>query len=189
MINRTETELKLELNAQEFEDCQQKLLNLGCKKIKTSALSDYFFDIKKFDEKGWDFTRIRVYDDKDYEKTTKIWKLNEKKERIREEIEEKSSKLELDDKISIGNYLKANKTRTDYSGTVLDYPTVFSFDKIVFPDETRYFLEAELEGVPADDSDSIRPKIKMWLLDNLQLSDRAEGIGMMKLVLIKTGMI
>ncbi len=190
MINRIETELKLELNPEEFKRCQQKLVSLGYSKVKESALADYFFDIEKFDDKGWNFTRIRVYDNKDYEKTRKIWKLNDKGERIREEEESASNETELVSRLNCGEkYLSVEKTRTDYHGELLGFPVTFSFDKIVFSDETRYFMEAELADVPADKSDSIRVEIKGWLLEKLNLTDRPEGIGMMKLVLSKAGSI
>lgn len=190
MINRIETELKLELSPKEFEICQQKVLTLGYAKVKESTLADYFFDIEKFDDKGWNFTRIRVYDDRDYERTKKIWKLNEKRERIREEEESVSNEIELANRLNSGEkYLSAKKTRTDYRGELLGFSVTFSFDKVVFPDETRYFMEAELADVPADRSDGIRVEIKSWLLEKLNLTDRPEGIGMMKLVLSKAGAI
>lgn len=180
----------MELDEEEFKQCQQKLLTLGYPKVKESALTDYFFDIERFDDKGWNFTRIRVYDDRDYEKTKKTWKLNEKGERIREEEETPSSQDELGGRLSSGEkYFSAEKTRFDYQGELLNFPVTFSFDKIIFPDETRYFIEAELDDVPVDQSDSIRVEIKNWLLKNLNLADRPEGIGMMKLVLSKAGMI
>lgn len=188
MINRIETELKLELSEVEFESCQNKLLELGFLKVKDSALTDYFFDIEKFDDKGFNFTRIRVYDGVDYEKTKKTWKLNDKGERIREEEETTSNEGELAEKLKADKYFKADKTRTDYKGEMLSFPCTFSFDKIVFPDETRYFMEAELDGVSADKSEGIRVEIKNWLLTTFDLPDRPEGIGMMKLVLTKAGM-
>ena len=187
MVNRIETEIKLELNEEEFGLCQAKLVGLGCVEAKRSFLTDYFFNIEKFDDKGWNFTRIRVYDGKNYEKTRKVWELNSKGERIRREEEEESSELELNEVVASGNYFKAEKVRTDYQGKMFDLPCVFSFDKLAFSDETRYFMEAELDGVPEDESDSIRVKMKEWLLNNLNLTDRSEGIGMMKLVLSKAG--
>ena len=188
MINRIETELKLELSEREFKLCQEKLLTLGCPKVKESALVDYFFDIEKFDDKGFNFTRIRVYNDSDYEQTKKTWKLNDRGERIREEEELASSENQLADRLKSDKYFKAEKTRVDYKGEMLNFPCTFSFDKIVFPDETRYFMEAELDGVPAEQSESIRVEIKNWLLATFNLSDRPEGIGMMKLILTKAGM-
>jgi len=190
MINRIETELKLELSPKEFEICQQKVLALGYAKVKESTLADYFFEIEKFDDKGWNFTRIRVYDGRDYEKTKKIWKLNEKGERIREEEESASDETKLADRLNSGEkYLSAKKTRTDYQGELLGFSATFSFDKVAFPDETRYFMEAELADVPTDRSDSIRVEIKSWLLEKLNLTDRPEGIGMMKLVLSKAAQL
>lgn len=188
MINRIETELKLELSEVEFESCQNKLLELGFPKVKESALTDYFFDIEKFDDKGFNFTRIRVYNGVDYEKTKKTWKLNDKGERIREEEETTSNEGELAEKLRADKYFKADKTRVDYKGEMLNFPCIFSFDKLIFPDETRYFMEAELDGVSAEQSERIRVEIKNWLLTTFNLSDRPEGIGMMKLVLTKAGM-
>ena len=186
--SRIETELKLELNEEEFEFCQHKLLELGFPKVKESALTDYFFDIEKFDDKGFNFTRIRVYDGVNYEKTKKTWKLNNKGERIREEEETPSSDGELVEKLKADKYFKADKTRVDYKGEMLNFSCTFSFDKLIFPDETRYFMEAELDGVPEEQSEGIRVDIKNWLLKTFNLSDRPEGIGMMKLVLSKAGM-
>ena len=185
---KIETEVKLEVSREEFVACQKKMSALGFSLKHTSALSDFFYNIEKFDEKGWDFTRIRVYDGERYEKTEKKWKRNEKSERIREEFESASSKIELEELQKEKEMLSLQKTRTDYSGKTFDYDGVCSFDEVTFPDETRYFIECEIE-VAEELSDSIRPALKSWMILNFDLSDRPEGIGMMKLVLSKAGLI
>ena len=187
MISMTqiETEYKLEVTADEFAACPNYLQEAKFIKKGTSHLKDYFFNIQKFDEKGWNFLRIRMYDGSTYEHTEKIWKYSASGERVREEIERESSKEELESLINSSQPLRLSKDRTDYAGVTLDYPVVYSLDIVVFPDETRYFVECEIR-VPEEMSSSIRPQLKESMLQTLHLSDRPEGIGMMRLVLSKS---
>lgn len=85
MTTKIETEYKLELSKEEFFGAQEKVVSLGFKLREKRKIKDYFFNLKKFDDKGWNFTRIRVYDDKQFEKTQKTWLLDDNGERIREE--------------------------------------------------------------------------------------------------------
>ncbi|MCX6786656.1 MAG: CYTH domain-containing protein [Candidatus Kaiserbacteria bacterium] len=184
-MTKIETEYKLEITAKEFAASANYLQEAKFIKKGTSHLEDYFFNIQKFDEKGWNFLRIRVYDGSRYEHTEKIWKHSASGERIREEIERVSSKEELESLIGVSQPLRLSKDRTDYAGVTLDYPAVYSLDVVVFPDETRYFVECEIQ-VPEGMSSSIRPHLKESMLQTLHLSDRPEGIGMMRLVLSKS---
>ncbi len=182
---KIETEVKLELTQSEFDQVLSVLQTKGFTLTKESRLNDNFFNIKQFDEKGWNFTRIRVYNESEYEKTDKIWKLDAQGNRVREEKEFPSSVEELTSLKSIEpTHFSLNKERVDYSGTALDYPAVISLDTVVFPDETRYFMECEIE-VDEAESHEIRPKLKQWMLDTFNLSDRPEGIGMLRLVMSK----
>lgn len=184
-MTQIETEYKLEVTADEFTACSNYLQEAKFIKKETSHLEDYFFNIQKFDEKGWNFLRIRVSNGSTYEHTEKIWKYSASGERMREEIERESSKEELESLINASQQLRLSKDRTDYDGVTLDYPAVYSLDVVVFPDETRYFVECEIQ-VPEEMSSSIRPRLKESMLHTLHLSDRSEGIGMMRLVLSKS---
>lgn len=183
-MSQIETEYKLEVNESEFEAGKRYLIESGYLEKGTSRLEDYFFNVTKFDDKGWNFLRIRVYDGERYERTEKIWKHNSAGERVREEIERPSDKKELETLESTSTPLRLSKERADYSGTVLDRPAVYSFDKVVFPDETRFFVECEIRTTE-EESHRIRADLKALMLQTLHLSDRPEGIGMMRLVLSK----
>ena len=128
---------------------------------------------------------FRVYNDSKYERTDKIWKIVNG-ERMREESEQASTKEELDQLMAVGkDYLSLTKTRTDYRGEFMGYRGVISLDEVTFfPDESRYFIELEID-VPEEKSNAIRSEIKEYLLTTFQLSDRPEGIGMMRLIMSK----
>ena len=178
---KIETEYKIELSRDEFSLVRGSLTDFEFR--NTEVLEDYFFDIQKFDEKGFDFTRIRIHDSNNYEKTIKKWHLRGG-ERVREEIESESNSDELESFKSSKKYLSLKKTRTNYKGTVLGYNAILSFDEINFTDEDKYFFECEID-VPEELTNSIRPELKNWMLRTFNLSDRPEGIGMMKLVIQK----
>lgn len=75
------------------------------------------------------------------------------------------------------------KERTDYGSVkILGYQGTISFDEVYLRNDRRYFVECELE-TPKKLSHQIRPKIKNWMLENLDLTDRSEGIGMLRLAL------
>lgn len=182
--NKIETEYKLELNSREFKVSQKLLEKLNFSLIGKYKIKDYFFEIKKFDDKKYNFTRIRVYDESKYEKTKKIWILDKKNNPIRKEDEKRSSLKELSsylEKEVVPLILK--KERTDYGQKrILGYASILSLDKVFLGSKNRYFVECEIKA-PKNKSSQIRPIIKNWLLKNLNLSDRPEGIGMFRLAL------
>ncbi len=183
-MKKIETEFKIELSKEEFESAPQLLEQKRFSLIKNSELTDYFFNVIKFDEKGFDFTRIRVYDGIRYQRTDKKWVIKNG-ERMREEVERESTLEEFEQLITEDStYLTNTKYRNDWSVTFNNQPGIVSFDKVVFPDETRYFVELEVD-VGESETNTVRPVLKQWLLETFNLSDREEGIGMMKLVISK----
>ena len=187
-MKKIETEVKLEVSAKEFLDCQQLLQESGFTEKPAYNLKDYFFNVEAFDAAGWNFLRIREYDGTRYERTEKIWKYNENGDRVRLEDERETDKSELDSLCATNKTpLTLTKVRTNYEGVVLGYSAVFSFDYVTFPDEKRYFVECEID-VPEDVAgDEFRSKLREWMLRFFNLSVRPEGIGMMALTLSKLG--
>ncbi len=187
MKDHIETEMKLELSAKEYANCVEILSTLGYPLSKESSLDDHYFHFKKFDEKGWNFTRIRVYNGTDYEKTEKTWYVDEHGERMRREVEVISTVDELTRLQREGTHLSLHKIRRDFAGTLFAYPCVFSLDDLTFSNGHRYFIECEIE-VPEKVSNSIREELKQWMLTNLNLTERQEAIGMMRLALVQAGL-
>lgn len=187
MRDHIETEIKLELNAEEYARCVEALPTLGYPLSKESSLDDHYFHFKKFDDKGWDFTRIRVYNGTDHEKTEKTWYLNEQGERMRREVEGASTADELTELQREGTHLSLHKIRRDFAGTLFTYPCVFSLDDLTFSNGHRYFIECEIEA-PKEVSNSIREELRQWMLTHLNLTDRPEAIGMMRLALVQAGL-
>ncbi|PIT89295.1 MAG: hypothetical protein COU27_01065 [Candidatus Levybacteria bacterium CG10_big_fil_rev_8_21_14_0_10_36_7] len=174
-MKKIETEYKLPVSYEEFIAIKPASFD------RQSKLKDYFFNISKFDEKGWNFTRIRVYDGKQYEKTQKTWKLLNG-DRVREEVERESSLEELNDFITKNpNFPLLTKNRIDWQLDFNNEPAKMSLDEVILPDKTLYFLETEID-VPEELSHSIRGDLKNWMLETFNLTDRPEGQGMMSLV-------
>lgn len=183
-MKKIETEYKLELSEAEFERCFQ-LLQAKATFVKTSDLEDFYFKISKFDEKGYNFTRIRVYDKTNYEKTIKTWKLVGDG-RVREEQETGTTIEELNSLLAQEpEAISMHKQRSDFQLYLAGFANeaIISLDKLFLNDGLiRYFVEVEID-VPEEDSNSVRPKLKNWLLGFFGLSERAEGIGMFRLAL------
>jgi len=183
-MNQIETEYKLEVTADEFAACSNYLQEANLLRKEHLIWRIIFSISKNLMRKGGTSCAFVCMTDQHTNVQKKIWKYSASGERVREELREKVPKrIRVADKgIST---VASFKDRTDYAGVALDYPAVYSLDVVVFPDETRYFVECEIH-VPEEISSSIRPYLKESMLQTLHLSDRQEGIGMMRLVLSKS---
>lgn len=181
---KVETEYKLELSEGEFIAIKNQLVSDGYD-AKECFLEDYFFNVESFDEKGWNFTRVRIFNHTRCEEDTKIWKIVNG-EKIREERSRPLSFQKLASLINQGHdRLHMNKYRIDFTGEFLNYSGVISLDKVVLGKKIRYFVELEVD-VPVKKSHLIRKKIRDYLLKTFSLSDREEGFSMMALLLDKS---
>ena len=175
-----ESEVKIVLSKEELNAVKRMLPSVGFRFKNKEKISDYFIEIEKSKNGGWDFERIRCVDNKKYFLTLKKWILDANKKKIRQESESVLAQKAALKKIA-NSQLYYKKERTNYCGKYEKNKAVISIDIMRKKSKKYRYLEVEVIS-DKENSYKIRTGMKKWLLKTFNLKNREEAPSMLDII-------
>lgn len=177
-----EAEVKYEINEDVATNLDKILKTKGFNLISQNFLRDYYLSKNKSELGGWDFTRLRKYDDGKTILTQKEWKSDAKGNKVRIEQEKEISVNEFEKLLAQTPTIELiEKNRKEYRGKVNDCELTIDFDKLSFNDKNYYFVEVE-RIVDIEDSSKVRAELSEWVKSNIDSSLDEEALSMLDFI-------
>lgn len=175
-----EAEVKFSITKKKYNTLPLLLEKKGFSFEKTIHIVDYFKDIKKTNL-GWNFTRLRLINDKMYLLTVKKWSLDKKNHKVRIEDEHKITKAKFETLIHRGIKTILTKNRSDYDGIINGFKSTISLDLIEINNGSKYFIECEVL-TSIERSHEVRKLLAKWLKKELNINTIHEAPSMLDLL-------
>jgi len=182
-----EIEIKVELTEQERSELLVELPKHGFEFVESTPQDDFYVEAKvsQFAEYGgkYDLKRYR-HEGEDYIYTEKVWELIDGVA-TRREIENVVTKDEFDEAIvEYPNASRVTKVRDWYSGSFEGQGISLTIDGAKFSHSpaVRYFVEAEIAVVHADETAAARSVVLNFLTTILKRDEIVESPGMFTMV-------
>jgi len=177
---QAEAEVKYQIPVEKIAEIKQKLLKYGFVQESESHLIDIYIKIDKSELGGWNFARVRKYDDGKLFLTNKRWTGKSKESKVRQEEERTISEQELEELVRGKHGLVTlEKDRTEFQGQIEGRDTTIEIDKLHVGNKNYCFLECE-RLVSKEQSATTRQELAEWVRENIDNTLTEEAPSMLE---------
>lgn len=177
-----EAEVKYALSAEEFRTLPVALERLAFTPGPVSRLTDNYLHYEPSARGGWDYTRLRLIEDKGYRLTRKQWTRDAQGQPVRLEEEHAINAKEAQRLLAEASApVTLVKTRREFFGALGTHHVTVALDDLLLGDSHRYFLECEVMTAP-EQAQAMRAELTAWIHAALPVKAREEAPTMLEIV-------